>query len=145
MVNELRKHIQKIINKKKLRTIGLTEWSTIGRPKRYNHMNNSNIELEITEGKAQWILDLKKDSLNLKFFLTHNPEISTPEKLLIFEGVTKFKSNWIDQNKNSIEGLIGAKETYKSRDTEYLIVTDQREIIFKAKSRKIEIITIGRR
>ncbi|MEZ6142641.1 MAG: hypothetical protein R3B84_18935 [Zavarzinella sp.] len=94
-------------------------------------MLDDNFEDRITGDFAQWITFVTSDdsSSTVRIGLTHNPEISTTEKLIEFIAVTKIESTWDDQDDECMESIIGAHEDMDGECMRYTFHTEQRDLL----------------
>lgn len=95
---------------------------------------SASFEDRITLGLAQWITLVETDEAaqSLRIGLTHNPEDSATERSLYFTAVTKVVSEWHDPEEGCMETIIGAHEDKYGQQLQYLLHTDQRELLICA-------------
>ena len=101
-------------------------------------MTAPDFEEAVTRGKAQWFTSFKHDSASEELIigLTHDPEHSATQRVLEFHEVRDMEQHWMDRDDECMEALISAEQEGDSV-FRYLLVTDQREIEFRAGSRAL--------
>ncbi len=94
------------------------------------------LERRLTSGKASYVLKVGHDPERhtLIVQLSSTPETMSPTASLQCVEVSQVEHQWYDRNLDCIESFLGLHLERDGALYRYLLVTDQREIVFLASS-----------